>query len=49
MKSYKDILKIELVMKNYYDGWTIKGMRKKLKEIEEKEKKGKQNKPPNKL
>lgn len=46
MKSYKGILKIELVMKNYYDGWTIKGMRKKLKEIEEKEK---QNKSPNRL
>lgn len=43
MKSYKDILKIELVMKNYYDGWTIKGMRKKLKEIEEKEKQNKSN------
>ena len=43
MKSYKDILKIELVMENYYDGWTIKGMRKKLKEIEEKEKQNKSN------
>ena len=23
-------------MKNYYDGWTVKGMREKLKEIEKK-------------
>lgn len=35
MRSYIEILKEELIMKNYYDGWTVKGMEEKLKEIEE--------------
>tara|TARA_R100000951_G_scaffold97846_3_gene87633 strand:- start:836 stop:994 length:159 start_codon:yes stop_codon:yes gene_type:complete len=48
MRSYKEILKDELVMKNRYDGWTVKGMEEKLKEIEEKEKKDKQNKSSDK-
>ena len=38
MRSYKEILKDEIIMKNRYDGWTVKGMEEKLKEIEEKEK-----------
>ena len=41
MRSYKEILKDEIIMKNRYDGWTVKGMEEKLKEIEEKEKKEK--------
>jgi len=44
MKSYKEILKDELVMKNRYDGWTVKGMEEKLREIEEKEEKDKKDK-----
>jgi len=48
MKSYKEILKDELIMKNYYDGWTVKGMEEKLQEIEEKEEKDKQNKSSDK-
>ena len=37
MKSYKEILKTELIMKNRYDGWTVRGMEEKLREIEIKE------------
>ena len=33
-KSYKQVLKEELVHKNYYDGWTVKGMEEKLKQLE---------------
>ena len=39
MRSYKEILKDEIIMKNRYDGWTATGMEEKLKEIEIKENK----------
>ncbi len=37
MRSYKEILKDEIIMKNRYDGWTAIGMEEKLQEIEIKE------------
>lgn len=33
-KSYKQVLKEELAHKNYYDGWTVKGMEEKLNKLE---------------
>ncbi len=38
-KTYKEKLIEEIAMKHYYDGWTVKGMEKELKKIEELEKK----------
>ena len=36
MKEYLKKLKIELAMEGYHDGWTLKWIKDKIKEIEEK-------------
>ena len=38
-RTRKEKLKEELVHKDYYDGWTVKGMEEELAKIEELEKK----------
>ena len=47
-KSYKQVLKEELIHKNYYDGWTVKGMEEKLNKLENKDVKTDLSKGPKK-